>query len=76
MLKAYGDHSISVGFGSYGQVKLAIDKKTGKKVAIKIVIIFLTRSTNLQKTKWIFISNYIIPISYNCLAISSTANNN
>ena len=39
LLKAYGDHSISVGFGSYGQVKLAIDKKTGKNVAVKIVIL-------------------------------------
>ena len=29
LLKGYGDHHVSVGFGSYGQVKLAVDKKTG-----------------------------------------------
>lgn len=36
-MKAPGDYSITVGFGSYGQVKMGIDKKTGKNVAIKIV---------------------------------------
>jgi serine/threonine protein kinase len=39
LLKAYGEHSISVGFGSYGQVKLALDKKTNKRVAVKIVLL-------------------------------------
>ena len=38
LLKGYGDHHVSVGFGSYGQVKLAVDKKTGENVAVKIVI--------------------------------------
>lgn len=38
IIKAHGEHSISVGFGSYGQVKLALDKKTRKNVAVKIVI--------------------------------------
>ena len=37
LLKGYGDHHVSVGFGSYGQVKLALDRKTGEKVAVKIV---------------------------------------
>jgi serine/threonine protein kinase len=48
-LKAHGDHSISVGFGSYGQVKLALDKKTGKNVAVKIVNIFLNKVHKLAK---------------------------
>jgi serine/threonine protein kinase len=38
LIKAHGEHTISVGFGSYGQVKLAVDRKTGKNVAVKIVI--------------------------------------
>lgn len=29
LLKGYGDHHISVGFGSYGQVKMAVDRITG-----------------------------------------------
>lgn len=37
LLKGYGDHDVSVGFGSYGQVKLAKDLKTGQNVAVKIV---------------------------------------
>lgn len=37
LIKAIGDQAISVGFGSYGQVKLAKDIKTGKNVAVKIV---------------------------------------
>ncbi len=37
LLKGYGDHHVSVGFGSYGQVKLAVDKKTAENVAVKIV---------------------------------------
>jgi hypothetical protein len=49
LLKAHGDHSISVGFGSYGQVKLAVDKKTGKNVAVKIVNIFLNKVHKLAK---------------------------
>ena len=49
LLKAHGDHSISVGFGSYGQVKLALDKKTGKNVAVKIVNIFLNKVHKLAK---------------------------
>ena len=40
LLKGYADHHISVGFGSYGQVKLAIDNKTGENVAVKIVSSF------------------------------------
>ena len=31
LLKGYGDNHISVGFGSYSRVKLAVDKKTGIK---------------------------------------------
>lgn len=46
LLKAYGESSISVGFGSYGQVKLAFDKKTGRKVAVKIVLVWRCRCTN------------------------------
>ena len=42
LIKAHGEHTISVGFGSYGQVKLAIDKKTGRNVAVKIVICYLS----------------------------------
>ena len=38
-LKGYKDTHLSVGFGSYGQVKLAVDKKTGENVAVKIVYI-------------------------------------
>jgi serine/threonine protein kinase len=49
LLKAHGDHFISVGFGSYGQVKLAVDKKTGKNVAIKIVNILLNKVNKLAK---------------------------
>ena len=49
LLKAHGDHSISVGFGSYGQVKLAVDKKTGKNVAVNIVYIFLNKVHKLAK---------------------------
>ena len=37
LLKGYGDHDVSVGFGSYGQVKLAKDLKTNENVAVKIV---------------------------------------
>ena len=37
LLKGYGNHSVSVGFGSYGQVKLALDRTTGRNVAVKIV---------------------------------------
>ena len=37
LLKGYGDHHVSVGFGSYGQVKLAKDIKTNENVAVKIV---------------------------------------
>jgi serine/threonine protein kinase len=46
LLKGYGEHHVSVGFGSYGQVKLAVDKKTGENVAVKIVIGKLFRFTN------------------------------
>lgn len=49
LLKAHGNHSISVGFGSYGQVKLAVDKKTGKNVAVKIVKILLYKVHKLAK---------------------------
>jgi len=49
LIKAIGDQAISVGFGSYGQVKLAKDIKTGKNVAVKIVKILLLR---------VFLRNY------------------
>ena len=51
LLKAYGESSISVGFGSYGQVKLALDKKTVRKVAVKIVRILRCRYTILPIMK-------------------------
>ena len=54
LLKAHGDHSISVGFGSYGQVKLAVDKKTGKNVAVKIVYILLNKVHKLAKNEVVF----------------------
>ena len=38
LLKGYGDHHVSVGFGSYGQVKLAHDHRENVDVAVKIVI--------------------------------------
>ena len=41
LIKAHGEHTISVGFGSYGQVKLAIDTVTKRNVAVKIVIFLL-----------------------------------
>ena len=37
ILKGYGDHDVSVGFGSYGTVKLAKDLKSKSNVAVKIV---------------------------------------
>lgn len=52
LLKGYGDHDVSVGFGSYGQVKLAKDLKTNENVAVKIVSRVSFRSTNSPKTKW------------------------
>lgn len=44
LMKGYGNHSITVGFGSYGQVKMGIDKKTKKNVAIKIVKTYINKN--------------------------------
>lgn len=67
LLKAIGDHAISVGFGSYGQVKLAKDLKTGKHVAVKIVNdSSYTRYINWRKTKWSSTNNYITPTLSSC----------
>ena len=52
LLKGYGDHDVSVGFGSYGTVKLAKDLKTGQNVAVKIVSGLLRRCTNWPRTRW------------------------
>lgn len=44
LMRGYGNHSITVGFGSYGQVKMGIDKKTKKNVAIKIVKTYINKN--------------------------------
>lgn len=49
LIKAIGDQAISVGFGSYGQVKLAKDIKTGKNVAVKIVKILHKLGTQTRE---------------------------
>ena len=37
ILKSYYNHDMTIGLGSYGEVKLATNLKTGDIVAIKIV---------------------------------------
>jgi hypothetical protein len=37
MLKGYENNHVTIGFGSYGQVKLAKNTLTGVIVAVKIV---------------------------------------
>jgi serine/threonine protein kinase len=37
LLKGYENNHVTIGFGSYGQVKLARNLDTGEIVAVKIV---------------------------------------
>ena len=56
-----------VGFGSYGEVKLARNTQNNEIVAIKMVHLFSHRSTiRTQRSKLMFITNQIIPTSSNC----------
>jgi serine/threonine protein kinase len=43
-LKGYQNNHVTIGFGSYGQVKLAQDVETGLIVAVKVVTDNLNRS--------------------------------
>ena len=51
LLKGFGDNHVSVGFGSYGQVKLAHDHQDNVDVAVKIVISSRIRYIKLLKIK-------------------------
>jgi hypothetical protein len=42
MLKGYENNHVTIGFGSYGQVKLAKNIDTGETVAVKIVLDCIT----------------------------------
>lgn len=39
ILKGYQNNHVTIGFGSYGQVKLARDLNNGEVVAVKVVTI-------------------------------------
>lgn len=55
-----------VGFGSYGEVKLARNTENGDVVAIKMVLIMRGRSTiKMPRKKSTFTTNWIIPTSSN-----------
>ena len=55
-----------VGFGSYGEVKLAMNRKSGEIVAIKMVVHYSTRSTiRMPKNKSTSIINYTTTTSSN-----------
>ena len=51
ILKGYQNNHVTIGFGSYGQVKLAKDLTNGEVVAVKVVNNWSSRSTKSQKTK-------------------------
>lgn len=51
ILKGYANNHVTIGFGSYGQVKLAKDIQNGEVVAVKVVIPFSSRSTKSLKMK-------------------------
>jgi hypothetical protein len=51
ILKGYQNNHVTIGFGSYGQVKLARDLQTTEIVAVKVVFLELLRLTRSQKMK-------------------------
>lgn len=51
ILKGYENNYVTIGFGSYGQVKLAKDIQSGKVVAVKVVIPILILDKQNRK-KW------------------------
>lgn len=51
ILKGYQNNHVTIGFGSYGQVKLAKDLNNGEVVAVKVVRLAACRSTKSPKTK-------------------------
>lgn len=57
LLKGYNNHSVAVGFGAYGQVKLALDRQTGHNVAVKIVTPLINRLGSLLSMRLSSIKN-------------------
>jgi serine/threonine protein kinase len=51
ILKGYENNHVTIGFGSYGQVKLARDLQTGNVVAVKVVSVDGGRSTKSPRTR-------------------------
>lgn len=52
ILKGYANNHVTIGFGSYGQVKLARDLENNEIVAVKVVFLTLIlRLTRLPKMK-------------------------
>lgn len=51
ILKGYQNNHVTIGFGSYGQVKLAKDLNNGEVVAVKVVTVEQYRSTKSPKMK-------------------------
>lgn len=43
ILKGYENNHVTIGFGSYGQVKLARDLQTNTTVAVKVVFMMKDR---------------------------------
>lgn len=42
-MKGYQNNHVTIGFGSYGQVKLAKDITNGEIVAVKVVVVISYR---------------------------------
>jgi serine/threonine protein kinase len=51
ILKGYENNHVTIGFGSYGQVKLARDIQTNTTVAVKVVLIMIARSIRSPKMR-------------------------
>lgn len=51
ILKGYENNHVTIGFGSYGQVKLARDIQTNTTVAVKVVLIMIARSIRSPKIR-------------------------
>lgn len=51
ILKGYQNNHVTIGFGSYGQVKLAKDLNNREVVAVKVVTVEQYRSTKSPKMK-------------------------